>query len=318
MSFRKLKDRIEKLPLVLAGPMVRRVEPASVTVWVALRRRRHIRLEVYDGASPHGLVGFGERKTVAVGANLHIACVTAKPQAPLAAFADGTTYLYDLFFDHDGAADNIQSGVGLSGPRIVSASDVAAVAADEARIKLTYAADGGPARPSFVMPPPSVGDLRLLHGSCRKELEKYSDALEAADHILREAFRGNDRRPHMLFLTGDNVYNDGCRRESFQVILDAAPVLLGWDEFMPGTGGPLSDMSELRWAYTFEEAGLSAPGASGRHLFGLGEFVALYLLSYGDVLWPEDLDYQRRTFDFRVHAATNTAGVRQSDDVHDF
>lgn len=292
MSFTKLKDRIDKLPLVLAGPIVRRVEPDSASVWVALRRRRRVRLEVHDSAGV--VVARGERETVAVGANLHIACVTAKPSA---SFAAGTTYQYELFFDHIGGTDNIVSGSGLFSPRIVSASDVTAVAADEARAKLTYASDGGPPRPSFVLPPPALDQLRLLHGSCRKVSGEHSDALEAADHILRDAIKNNGRRPHMLFLTGDNIYNDGCERESFKVILDAAPTLLGWDESMQASG-KLSGMSEIRFGYALDDAGLSNTGKY-YHLFGLGETIALYLLSLVDVLWPDDLNYQRGTFDFR-------------------
>lgn len=298
MSFTKLEDRINGLPLVLAGPIVRRVEPESVTVWVVLRHRRGIRMEVYDA---NGLVvGDGERDTLEVGKNLHIACVTAKPRPPSNRFTDGTTYQYDLFFDQFGTPDDIPSGGSLFSPRIVAES--VGAAGD----KLTYASDGGPARPSFVLPPADLNDLRLLHGSCRKISGEHSDALEAADHILREAFKSNGRRPHMLFLTGDNIYNDGCERESFEVILDAALVLLGWDETMPGVDKPLREMAGRRWGFSLNDAGFVNPGRWGSgllpdfsHLFGLGEIIALHLLTFADVLWPDDLDYQRGTFQFR-------------------
>src|SRR5262249_19733521 len=157
----------------------------------------------------------------------------------------------------------------------------------------------GPARPSFVVPPPELSKVRLLHGSCRKESGPHADALEAADHILREFFKSGGLRPQMLFLTGDNIYNDGCTRESFSAILDASQVLLGWDETMPGVNTRLSKMSERRWGYSLDDAGLSSPGAHFFQLFGLGESVALHLMAFADILWPEDLDYQRHTFDFR-------------------
>ena len=38
---------IEELPLLLAGPIVRRVEPNLVAVWVALKERRAVRLSVW-------------------------------------------------------------------------------------------------------------------------------------------------------------------------------------------------------------------------------------------------------------------------------
>lgn len=293
MSFTKLKERIDTLPLVLAGPIIRRVEPVGATVWVALRRRRRIRLEIYDGDPPNGqVVAQGARETVAVGANLHIACVTAKPSIP---FTAGASYQYDLFFEHLDTTDNISNGGDLFAPQIVAASE------SEARAKLTYASHGGPARPSFILPPSQLSELRFLHGSCRKISGEHSDALAAADHILREAFKVNGRRPHMLFMTGDSIYNDGCARECFDVVLDAAPILLGWDETMPGPSKKLSAISGVRWDYALDHAGLSntGPWPSLRHLFGLGETLALYLLTFAELLWPDDLDYQRKTYDFR-------------------
>ena len=306
MSFTKLKDRINGLPLVLAGPIVRRVEPKAATVWVALRRSRRMRMKVFDAAGT--LVAEGTHDTRAIGANLHIACITAVPLAsgPLTAFAAGTTYQYNLFFDHLGGFDDIQNGADLFGPRIVSTSDVPAVAEDEARVKLTYANDGGPTRPSFVLPPPELSQLRVLHGSCRKVSGEHSDALEAADHILREEFKTPKQRPHMLFLTGDNIYNDGCEIDEFKVILDAAPVLLGWDESIlivtgspPNISAKFSEMSGPRWGHSLGTAGLSNSGPHYRHFFGLGESLALYLHTFADILWPPNLEYQNRTFQFR-------------------
>ena len=301
MSFTKLKDRLDSLPLVLAGPIVRRLEPGEVTVWVALRRRRRIRLEIYDDNPPQGqIVANGATDTVAIGVNLHIACVTARPTNP---FTAGTTYQYNLFFDHVGGADDIQSGINLFGPRIVSASNVAAVAEDEARHALTYAVEGGPTRPSFVMPPTALDDLRILHGSCRKVSGPHNDALEAADQILREVFTKGEKRSHMLFLTGDNIYNDGCERKLFEMILEAGPTLLGWDESLvvtdTGFFAKFSEFTGDRSAVSLVACGLSSPGADLRQLFGLGEILVLYLLTFAPPLWPDDLDYQRGTFDFR-------------------
>jgi hypothetical protein len=301
MAFTKLQGRLNSLPLILAGPLVRRVEPGSVTIWVALRRKRRIRLEIYDADPPSGqIVATGQRDTIAIGTNLHIACVTAKPVTP---FAAGTTFQYNLFFDHLGGNDDIPSGGDLFAPRIFSASTVALVAQAETRNALAYASDGGPSRPSFALPPSHLDDLRLLHGSCRKISGPHADALEAADHMLRDAFRTGAKRPHMLFLTGDNIYNDGCAPQSFEVILDAASVLLAWDESIvmgdPGFTVVFKDLSQHRWVHSLNSAGLSSPGAELRQLFGLGEVIVLHLLTFGPVLWPDDLDYQRNTFDFR-------------------
>jgi hypothetical protein len=84
-------------PLVLAGPMPRRVEPGAVSVFVACKQPRTVRLSVYDGVEPDParLVAEGEASTVRLGRFLHVAVVTARPGAPL---APGGIYGYDLGF----------------------------------------------------------------------------------------------------------------------------------------------------------------------------------------------------------------------------
>ena len=39
-------------PLILAGPIVRRVEPRLACVWVALRAPCTVRLDIWDGLEP--------------------------------------------------------------------------------------------------------------------------------------------------------------------------------------------------------------------------------------------------------------------------
>ena len=46
MPVRPISHRLDQLPLILAGPILRRVAPDQVAVWVALRKPRLVRLEV--------------------------------------------------------------------------------------------------------------------------------------------------------------------------------------------------------------------------------------------------------------------------------
>ena len=69
------------LPLLLAGPILRRTEPRSVTVWVALRQARRVTLRLYHWdpttqTETERLVG--SRRTIRLGAHLHVAAVTAR------------------------------------------------------------------------------------------------------------------------------------------------------------------------------------------------------------------------------------------------
>ena len=97
---------LEGLPLLLAGPVLRRTEAAAVTVWVALKNACDVSvkvLETQDNGQQLGQCVFqGQRKTVALGKNLHVVAVSAKAvdshqngQTPLQA---GRVYAYDLTF----------------------------------------------------------------------------------------------------------------------------------------------------------------------------------------------------------------------------
>ena len=94
------------LPLILAGPILRRVEPRLVSVWVALSMLCRVDFTVWQGArtvstTVHPLGGPGGEATAVtlrVGDKLHIALVTRtflEPQLPL---SPDQVYSYDLSF----------------------------------------------------------------------------------------------------------------------------------------------------------------------------------------------------------------------------
>jgi hypothetical protein len=290
MSFTKLKDRIDKLPLILAGPMVRRIDfdANTATVWLALHLPRRVRLEIFDHSN--ALVLSGEANTRAIGARLHIISITAN-QPSTFRFTPKATYKYNIFFlphptetipSHAVGTDDGRGG-DLFVPRILAAS------ASDAHRKLSYNGD----RPSFVAPPSSLDELRILHTSCRKINGSGIDAFPSIDFILEEhLIRGNGQRPTMLFLTGDQVYQDSCDQEVLEVLTDAGTTLLGWDEKMPGPNQDISEIDGVRSRFSLDEAGLTNPRLW--HCFGLGEYLALYFLTFSDVLWPDDLSYDPR------------------------
>jgi hypothetical protein len=85
---------------VLCGPIVRRVEPSAVTVWLALKEACKVTLRVYaaTGATTTPLLS-GAATTVAVGGNLHMVAVTARPSSGGTPLASGTIFRYDLELD---------------------------------------------------------------------------------------------------------------------------------------------------------------------------------------------------------------------------
>lgn len=76
------------LPLILAGPVLRRVEPGMVSVWIALREAADITLslwlrgQVHSGTEPGAFSGpradfvSAPQATVRIAENLHVVVVT--------------------------------------------------------------------------------------------------------------------------------------------------------------------------------------------------------------------------------------------------
>ncbi|MFS8118441.1 MAG: PhoD-like phosphatase, partial [Microcoleus sp.] len=90
------------MPLILAGPILRRTETGAVTVWLALKAPREVELKVYSTEGGTGeVLGApllqGTNTTVAIGKYLHVVAVTAKP-TDSKVLTYGQIYAYDIEF----------------------------------------------------------------------------------------------------------------------------------------------------------------------------------------------------------------------------
>src|SRR6266702_5623432 len=105
MSWTPLAERFSSLPLILAGPMLRRTEPRAVTVWLALKTPQVITLRIYsrNGAGTLFQQLEGTRHTVRLGDHLHIVAVTARTTNEHERLAWGELYYYNLFFQSESA-----------------------------------------------------------------------------------------------------------------------------------------------------------------------------------------------------------------------
>ncbi|HEV3012105.1 MAG TPA: hypothetical protein VG499_02425, partial [Actinomycetota bacterium] len=261
-------------PLVLAGPMPRRVEPEAVSVFVACSRPRAVRLSIYQGtrADPERLAGTAEAGTVPLGASLHVAVVTARPPVPL---APGTVYGYDLGFRRQ-AGDP-----GDDGP----------AEADLGSLRLLGQLGYRPGHlPSFVLPPERLEQVRLVHGSCRKPHGQRRDALATLDDILSASHADPEMRPQLLFLTGDQVYADDVAPGLLALCQQVGRAALGWPapEPLPDvTAGDPRLAPGHRDHLVRHRAGFTGP-VLDCHLMSLAEFYGMYLLIWSDTLWPRD------------------------------
>jgi hypothetical protein len=183
MTWEPLSARLATLPFVLAGPILRKVDETSVTVWLATRIGATVELSVLDVDDTELMKG--ERRTIAIGRNLDIVAVTATMLVATARLSEGIVYRYNLSF----ALDN-NTSCGL------------AEATHNARL-------GYPNKsslPSFSLPPRDLNLLRLIQGSCRNPYGTGRDMLPRLHSLIAEYASHATfayARPHQLLLTGN-------------------------------------------------------------------------------------------------------------------
>jgi len=164
------------LPPVLAGPILRRIEPGRLLLWLVGSDALDLSLELApQGGKPRRLRLDGAAcRVVRVGrhAYVHLIDVTLDEQLP-----QDTLIEYDLLLDDS-------EGIAHWAPHLLHA---------------------GAGRPSFVLRS-RMDDI--LYGSCRKPHHRSRDGLACADALLADRIEEAGARPAMLMLCGDQVYAD--------------------------------------------------------------------------------------------------------------
>ena len=308
MSWTPLSHRLACLPLILAGPILRRTEPDAVTVWVALKKPCQVGLGVYATHAGNQILANpileGSSPTVPLGKYLHVVAVTAKPVTPDQLEA-GQIYAYSLTFSsYDGG--------------LLKALNSESFPSD---ITISYFGHG---LPTFALPPLDLNHLRIVHGSCRKPHGGGQDALPILDDLIALEAGLPNSRPHQLFFTGDQIYGDDVADPLLCAVTDAGDTLLGWEENLP-IGNGYKKPSDLkpgtRSDIARDDGGFTAmlvnhPEKAKSHLFSLGEYYAMYLFAWSQVLWPDRFPPGKKIrqhpkdaklWDREVHALQNFA-----------
>jgi hypothetical protein len=274
---------LAELPLILAGPMLRRTTPAAVTVWVALKSACEVTLQVLETLDSGKLIGSqlcsGRQATISLGQNLHVIAVTATAARGLELTPD-RVYAYDLTFSPvDRQTPDLTLHQAISVPNLPPP-------------RIGYFAHQ---YPTFVLPPDRIEDLRIVHGSCRKPHGNGFDALTILDRLLATFAGQPSQRPQQLFLSGDQIYGDDVADPLLWLVSHLSSLLLGWTERLPISESEERLATELTFgnrAKIARQAGFTA-GLPDRqykvqsHLLSLGEYAAVYLLTWSPVCWPQ-------------------------------
>ncbi len=283
------------LPLVLAGPIVRRVDEKSATFWMALSESAVVEAWVWAGdqvSTGDATVQSGDAfiahssaaGTQKWGEQLHTVTVTA-PLVPAALLPPGTLCAYDITIAGHGGL----KALGLLADAAPAGSGTAA--ADLGRLALGYLTDR---LPTFVPPPATIPDLRFAHSSCRKPHGYGPDALPWLDDVVKDNRTSPEKRPQQLFLTGDQIYADDVTASLLGILTPLAGELMGFDETVPMAGGAAGNTDarvQVKALPPMRRGRLSAEVAklsttdSACHLMGFGEFAAMYLACWSPAVW---------------------------------
>lgn len=293
---------LNNLPLVLAGPIVRRTTNSLVSVWIALKEKRELVLHVHENdsrLSPSKRVSMPVI-TSEIAQHLHVALIRVY-MSSANKLESGKIYYYDISFgqgQNSLAADNVLKKDGNGIDKIVFSPH-----------KL----------PSFILPSADINKIKLAHGSCRKPhgglggtfFSVDPDAFKSlADYI--EKTIGNapnptadikQIRPQLLFLTGDQIYADDVADALLHMIIDAGTKLFGnnYEDLSEFVDDPFDlnpgNRLELLTPHPFiknkkrfsnDVKNFFSSSEAKSHLIKFEEFCCMYLFAFSDVLWVSD------------------------------
>ncbi|MFJ6830187.1 MULTISPECIES: alkaline phosphatase family protein [unclassified Pseudomonas] len=262
----------DNLPAVLAGPLLRRLEPRRLVLWLAGSRMLDLSLTLqWADQVLHIPLDQGQCQVVPIGrhAFVHLIDVPLDQALP-----------QDVVIDYDLLVDGL--GIAHWAPHLVY---------------------GEALSPNFIL---HSRLHQLVHGSCRKPHHHADDGLLCVDRLLADA-RAPDERPALLIMSGDQVYADDVAGPMLRAIHALTARLGLFDEYLDGA--VVDDSASLyghRASYyhradllpaldsneTLRErffGGVKKPiftsSSADNHLVTFAEVVAMYLLVWSPTPW---------------------------------
>jgi hypothetical protein len=285
-------SRPDTLPLVLAGPIVRRATTKEVWIWFACRDKvtactpklARMAFKGLDSAPTPIELARREARIEQLGERLWIVMVPAAPAS--GSFPLDELIGYDLEIDHDTGSRSLRSLLSAQG---------LGLAYSPFRLPTFFLSDTSP----------------LVHGSCRRPGATATDAFTIYDRWLERRASEVRERPSALILTGDQIYADDVAPALFDALSKLAQDACGYMERLPladQTVVPVNQFVSKR-TFTFAKlqaakgklfhrktltASSDAPNALSQigfstedgdeHLLSFAEFCSMYLLVWNPEL----------------------------------
>lgn len=282
-------------PVLLAGPIVRRVEQNKIWLWLATSVPVEVKAKMGEVGAQVGSesvplmqqyspMGSGSSRSMKVGHRLHITLIQVnynrhwdrKASGLASASLDSSfptdtplSYNIQLTIPQDMPWRFLQAYSGGREPVAIHSSEIALE---------------GFQLPTLIVRSQYRGEMNLLHASCRKLHGSGEDTISRALQHLDQNADDPGKRPATLLLTGDQIYADDVHAKLIGPIIQLAEKIMGRQELLPADYG---------YAYWYESDGerkeLISDGFStekgGNHLLTFGEFAAMYLLAWSGSIW---------------------------------
>ncbi|MGE8186280.1 alkaline phosphatase D family protein [Pseudomonas sp. NPDC086278] len=266
-----LPDDCPSLPPVLAGPILRRLEPARLVLWLVGSRPLSLTLRLQNREDMR--LDGGQCSVIPIGTHAFIHLI----DVPLA-----TALSCDTLIEYDLLIDDAASGIADWAPHLLY---------------------GDARSPNFVLR--SRID-QLLHGSCRKPHHPATDGLLCVDQLLASPHDATER-PALLMMSGDQVYADDVAGPMLRAIHALIARLGLFEEHLEGA--VVSDSAKLyeHPASYYHRADLLpalesnktlrerffggarkpifTSSSADNHLVTLAEVLAMYLLVWSPTPW---------------------------------
>ena len=272
-------DTSDALPPVLAGPILRRLEPNRLVLWLVGSTPLSLTLLLEPAGETLRRVTLDGNccRTVAIGrhAYLHLIDLSLPEALP-----QDVLIHYDLMIASDTSSE---AGIAEWAPHLLHE---------------------GATRPNLVLR--SRAD-NILYGSCRKPHHPSRDGLARADELLAEQISRAEARPALLMMCGDQVYADDVAGPMLAAIHALIRRLGLYGECLDGAVVADSEAlynhpasyyrrEDLLPAFKSNEAlrerffgGVEKPifttANAHNHLVTLAEVMAMYLLAWSPVPW---------------------------------
>jgi hypothetical protein len=207
-----------ELPVLLAGPILRRVETTSVTVWLAFSKKQFVQFVIWNNGtekcnedtvkeSDGAMVKSQPAATFEISSKLHIALITIDTTGNK--LAELKAYSYNIYYGD--TATTLTNDLGTTGllhkKGDPNPTDF---------LPLGYILT---AFPTIVVPSDKLENLHIVHGSCRKIHGVGDDAFQQVDNLLKTNINKPENDPtkpttrlQHLYLTGDQIYADETPR----------------------------------------------------------------------------------------------------------